>query len=313
MKDWQELAKKIIPNEYNKFISGRKLESVKYSNMIEDAMRRDLTINALYYDIDEEKIIDLVGGLQDIKNGRVRTVGEPEKRMFDDRLRVMRAIRFKNVIGGDLDTATQRAIMKYSDMPGVSNERIRDEFYSGLAKSKSPETFLNDLNQYGILSRMFPKMKLNLKFENGLRNPVIIIGLLLRGNDIRDIENMMTEMKYEKDEKKSIRLLHKFLEFFRDFSINELSIDAEADKFNNLLDYRISGLKSISNDEFMSWSKINGINDRVSRAFLDFTKRSPAEMPEIQSKIESGELPSKGKELGDEGKRVNLRTFLESI
>jgi len=59
-----------------------------------DAERRDLRINALYYDIDTSEIIDLVGGLEDIRNGRVQTVGDPQERFEEDPLRILRFFRF---------------------------------------------------------------------------------------------------------------------------------------------------------------------------------------------------------------------------
>ena len=59
-----------------------------------DTQRRDLRINALYYDIDTKEIIDLVGGLEDLKNGVIQTVGNPEERFEEDPLRILRFFRF---------------------------------------------------------------------------------------------------------------------------------------------------------------------------------------------------------------------------
>lgn len=73
---------------------GRKPE-VKIGASIEsDAARRDLRINALYYDIDTREIIDLVGGLDDLKNGTIQTVGNPQERFEEDPLRILRFFRF---------------------------------------------------------------------------------------------------------------------------------------------------------------------------------------------------------------------------
>jgi tRNA nucleotidyltransferase/poly(A) polymerase len=70
---------------------------VKLGASIEtDAARRDLRINALYYDIDTKEIIDLVGGVEDLKNGTIQTVGNPQQRFEEDPLRILRFFRFFN-------------------------------------------------------------------------------------------------------------------------------------------------------------------------------------------------------------------------
>lgn len=74
--------------------SGRRPDSVNFTDMRTDAQRRDLTINALYYDLRTEEVIDMVGGLNDIENGIIRTVGKASDRFQEDPLRIVRLIRF---------------------------------------------------------------------------------------------------------------------------------------------------------------------------------------------------------------------------
>jgi tRNA nucleotidyltransferase/poly(A) polymerase len=74
--------------------SGRRPDSVEYTDINHDVLRRDLTINALFYDIDTHEIVDLVGGVQDLKNGVIRTVGNPQQRFEEDPLRILRFFRF---------------------------------------------------------------------------------------------------------------------------------------------------------------------------------------------------------------------------
>jgi tRNA nucleotidyltransferase/poly(A) polymerase len=73
---------------------GRRPDSVIFSDIEIDSQRRDLTCNALYFDIDSNEIIDLVGGIDDIKNDIVNTVGDPEQRFKEDPLRILRFFRF---------------------------------------------------------------------------------------------------------------------------------------------------------------------------------------------------------------------------
>ena len=72
---------------------GRKPKVELGGNMINDSQRRDFTVNALYYDIETNEIIDLVGGIRDIKNKTIRTVGDPKKRFEEDPLRILRFFR----------------------------------------------------------------------------------------------------------------------------------------------------------------------------------------------------------------------------
>jgi len=78
--------------------SGRHPEVRIGATIENDVKRRDLTINALFYNIEKEEIIDLVGGLEDIKNGIIRTVGNPDERFSEDPLRKLRCIRFLSMM-----------------------------------------------------------------------------------------------------------------------------------------------------------------------------------------------------------------------
>jgi len=73
---------------------GRRPDSVEFADIATDVLRRDLTINALFYDLDTNEIVDLVGGVEDLKNGIVRTVGDPKLRFTEDPLRILRFFRF---------------------------------------------------------------------------------------------------------------------------------------------------------------------------------------------------------------------------
>lgn len=80
------------------YTDNRRPDSVTFTDIETDAKRRDLTCNALYYDIDTNEVVDLVGGVEDIKNGVVRTVGNPADRFKEDPIRIMRFIRFLSKI-----------------------------------------------------------------------------------------------------------------------------------------------------------------------------------------------------------------------
>ena len=112
---------------------GRRPDSVEFTTIDQDVKRRDLTINALFYDIDKGEVVDLVGGIGDIERNVVRTVGSAVERFDEDKLRVLRALRFAARVGSDVDKDIESAISKDkttisgNGLP-ISQERIRDEF-----------------------------------------------------------------------------------------------------------------------------------------------------------------------------------------
>jgi tRNA nucleotidyltransferase/poly(A) polymerase len=291
--------------------SGRRPTEVKHSTIEQDANRRDLTINALYYDVDENKIIDFHGGVDDLLTGTIKTVGEPEERFYEDRLRIMRAIRFKNITGGDLDDKTKKAILKYSEMPGVSSERIRDEFYAGLKKSKEPKVFLNDLYNFGIMKRMFPKLNINTNFISS-KNPILVVSFILKNNNVESVVSTLTEMKYNNEEKRAIKFLLDFLKLFTDFKKSE-SYLIDINSFSKLLTAKESIKDSVDEKDFIIWSEINKIDKNIAKSLYNFDKLKIKDLPEVQNKIESGQIPIQGKELGFEIDKANYERFLSLI
>src|SRR5437870_318036 len=110
------------------YIDGRHPSAVHFSSPGEDAKRRDFTINGMFYDPVAGEVIDLVGGQADIAAKLVRAIGDPAKRFAEDRLRMLRAVRFATVLGYQIDTATWHALVSdASSINQISAERIREE------------------------------------------------------------------------------------------------------------------------------------------------------------------------------------------
>jgi poly(A) polymerase len=110
------------------YIDGRHPSAVHFSSPEEDAQRRDFTINGMFYDPVAEKVIDFVGGRADIDAKLVRAIGDPAQRFAEDRLRMLRAVRFATVLDYQIDQQTWEALV--ADAPSInqiSAERIRDE------------------------------------------------------------------------------------------------------------------------------------------------------------------------------------------
>ncbi|MCK5403703.1 MAG: poly(A) polymerase [Desulfobulbaceae bacterium] len=99
----------------------------------EDAFRRDLTINAIFYEIENQSIIDYTGGVQDLKKGVIRIVGDPERRITRDPVRMLRAIRHAARSGFSIEEQTWAAVISHKEELGICPvSRIRDELFKDL-------------------------------------------------------------------------------------------------------------------------------------------------------------------------------------
>ena len=110
------------------YSDGRHPDSVTYSTAREDASRRDFTINGMFFDPLEEQVIDFVGGREDLDRRVVRAIGRAEERISEDKLRMLRAVRFSATLDFTLDAATLRTIQERAgEVTVVSPERIAGE------------------------------------------------------------------------------------------------------------------------------------------------------------------------------------------
>lgn len=104
----------------------RRPDAVRFGDIEADVARRDFTVNALYLDLEDGRVHDRVGGLADLEARRLRAVGQPERRFSEDRLRVLRALRFAAVLGFALEPATAAALPGIDCSP-LARERVLDE------------------------------------------------------------------------------------------------------------------------------------------------------------------------------------------
>ena len=113
-----------------KYSDARRPDNVIFSQKLEDDLkRRDFTINALAYSSTTEKLVDLYGGIKDIKDRLVRAVGEPEARFAEDALRILRAVRIAAELDFSIENGTKEAMAtRATQLEKISKERIRDEF-----------------------------------------------------------------------------------------------------------------------------------------------------------------------------------------
>lgn len=119
------------------YVDGRRPRAVRFATPEEDALRRDFTINGMFLDPETGQVIDFVGGQEDLQRRLVRAIGDPNLRIAEDRLRMLRAVRFASVLGFDIAAETLEAIRQHAQtVTGIAWERIGEEIVRMLTESR---------------------------------------------------------------------------------------------------------------------------------------------------------------------------------
>jgi tRNA nucleotidyltransferase/poly(A) polymerase len=138
---------------------GRHPESVAYTNAEGDARRRDFTVNGLFYDPLAHQILDFVGGEADLQAGIIRCIGDPRARFAEDKLRLIRCVRFAASLDFEIEAETWRALREHAhEITAVSAERIRDELVKIFTNPSRVRGF-DLLDQAGLLAILLPEIE----------------------------------------------------------------------------------------------------------------------------------------------------------
>jgi poly(A) polymerase len=142
------------------YSDGRHPDQVNFSKDARlDVQRRDFTINGMLLDPDTNEILDYVGGREDLQRGVIRTIGEPHQRFTEDKLRMLRAVRFAARFGYTIDAATLSAIRDLApQIHQVSRERVRDEILKMLTEGHARRAF-ELLDETTLLEQVLPEIK----------------------------------------------------------------------------------------------------------------------------------------------------------
>jgi poly(A) polymerase len=148
------------------YTDGRRPDEISYADTAqEDVIRRDFTINGMLLDPIgltaeniPERVLDFVGGREDLRAGIVRAIGEPERRFREDKLRMLRAVRFAARFGFQIESATMHAMQQQASTIGqVSNERVRDELTKMLTEGHARRAF-ELMDEGGLLRYVLPEV-----------------------------------------------------------------------------------------------------------------------------------------------------------
>jgi poly(A) polymerase len=141
------------------YLDGRHPAEVRFSSPEEDARRRDFTINGMFFDPPNDAVIDFVGGRSDLEARLVRAIGDPAQRFAEDRLRLLRAVRFATVLDFTIEEATWTAIVRAADTIGeISAERIRDELVRIFLSPQRARGW-DLLDASGLMKQILPELE----------------------------------------------------------------------------------------------------------------------------------------------------------
>jgi tRNA nucleotidyltransferase/poly(A) polymerase len=264
---------------------------IKFSTIEKDVLRRDITYNSMFYDLEKRKIIDLVGGIEDIKNKITRFVGNPNDRITEDPLRILRALRFSCRYNFVIDLDTKKSIIKNKNkLSIISQERIWEEMKKAAKQAKNYSEYLELFNEFDMWGEVFPGAVINTKIEES-DSFITYIANLFKFDNISDLEKrMVIEYKIEYDIASKVVFLINLL---------KLTPDSAFDLYKQKIKCHCS------TDLIVDWLDINKIHKKIFIRFIDYVPSVSAE-----DLIAKG---FKGKPLGDEIKRLEIEKFKELI
>ncbi len=146
---------------------GRILQDNVFGTVEEDAIRRDFTINALYYDIRDFSVVDYANGLEDLKAGRLRLIGDPETRYREDPVRMLRAVRFAAKLGFQIEEESEAQLWRIGHLlRDIAPARLFDEMLKLFLGGYGLQTF-EQLRYYDLFAHLFPATERSLAHEEG--------------------------------------------------------------------------------------------------------------------------------------------------
>ena len=252
------------------------------------------------YDLATDEVIDHVGGLADLgasidENGNlvrdlshvpvVRAIGDPAERLAEDPVRAIRAIRFAANTGGSLDPDTLQAI-KSIDIEDIPNERIRTELIKGLTSAPNTEALFKQLDESGLLQKMFPDLDLNpdeMNVKNlGSTNTAVHLAALLRGNDPEKVRSALSNLKYTNKEIDGVIALHELAEVTPETAPSTLK------KLRNLIRPEGDGAPTLTRRDLMNYGEVHDIDPVTVGAMIDLVDDEPITFDSLGVDIPEG-------------------------
>lgn len=262
----------------------------------DDCNRRDLTMNALFYDIKNKKIVDLVGGVDDIKNGVVRAVGDASQRFIEDRLRILRIFRFAARTGGQIDQKTADSIKKDNRLKNigpkddVSQERIWEEMRKAWKQAKDYRNYLAFFSKFDMWNQVFPDIEVCELFVD-TKDFVVEIASLFRNETTEGLEHkMVQDFRIEQEVAKKVVFL---------IDLTNMTAESAYDMAKRRQQC------AISDETMLEWLKVSDSQFPVPLKFIEYKPTTSSQ--ELMSQ------GFKGKALGEEIKRLEIDKFKQML
>jgi tRNA nucleotidyltransferase/poly(A) polymerase len=273
---------------------------VKFSTIEKDVQRRDIPYNALFFDLDKREIVDLVGGLKDLESKVTRFVGQPELRIQEDPLRILRLFRFNCRYQFQIDAETAQAIQDNKELLKIiTKERIWDEIKKAFKQAKDFTQYFELMNRFDIWPVIFPGVKINPQIQKSNYLEIYFANLF----KLEDISS-------PKPGEWRIKLMDIMVQNFKmdiDFSRKVIFlIDLLDLKPENVMElYKKKVVSRVTDEMINEWLDLNEIDDPMFDKFLDYAPSVSSE--ELMAK------GFKGKALGDEIERLEIEKFKQMI
>lgn len=195
------------------YLDGRRPSSVVFTDARTDVLRRDFTINGLLYDPLERHVIDYVGGQEDIRRQIVRAIGDADERFREDKLRILRAVRFGARLGYTIERETWDAVCRMAPEIGqVSQERIRDEMVRILTEGQASHG-MRLLNESGLSRAILPEWSWSEELDRMLNmlgaavEADFAMAVLLHACPVDDVARIVRRLRFSNRESAHIEAL----------------------------------------------------------------------------------------------------------
>jgi tRNA nucleotidyltransferase/poly(A) polymerase len=266
----------------------------------DDVKRRDLTYNSLFYDLDTRQIVDLVGGKEDLQSGITRMVGDPIERFDEDSLRILRAFRFASRYEHPLHKDTESAIEKRKqlqnidpetgEMKRISQERVWEEMKKAWKQAKDYRYYLSFFTKFDMWDEVFPGADINTNLVDSKDFIVVVANLFKNESTLGLADKLAQEYKIELETATKVTFLLSLLNF----------------KVEDVFDiYKKRQQCAITDATILEWLKVEGIDTDTLVKFVEY-----------KPSVSAQELMSqgfKGKDLGDEIKRLEIEKFKQML
>ena len=265
----------------------------------QDVKRRDISFNGLFFDLDTNEIVDLVGGQQDLKDGVTRMIGDPTERFEEDSLRILRAFRFASRYGHPLHKDTEAAITKRNqlenvdpesgEMKRISQERVWEEMKKAWKQAKDYNHYLSFFTKFDMWEQVFPGVEINTNLVDS-KDFVVVFANLFKNVDTNRLETkLVQDFRIEQENAKKIVFL---------LEISKMKVEDVLDLFRKRQQCAITDATILE----------LRVSDNQNDMLVKFVEYKPT--TSSQELMNQG---FKGKELGEEIKRQEIEKFKEIL